>query len=112
VGEHTGPAEIIAIGCVIGLPNAFNNLGLQAALYAAAPAGQTGTAAGLFQTGRYVGAILSTALLGAVYGGTPSTAGLHRAALFVAAAAALLAVAALARPPRADPPDQGPSPTI
>ncbi len=98
VGQRTGPAEIIAIGAVIGLPNAFNNLGLQAGLYAATPAGQTGTAAGLFQTGRYVGAILSTALLGVVYGGTPSTAGLHRAAVFVVAAAALLAAAALFTP--------------
>ena len=98
VGEHTGPAAIIAIGCVIGLPTAFNNLGLQAGLYAAAPPGQTGTAAGLFQTGRYVGAILSTALLGVVYGGTPSTAGLHRAALVVAVAAVGLAGAALFTP--------------
>jgi len=98
VGEHTGPAAIIAIGCVIGLPTAFNNLGLQAGLYAAAPPGQPGTAAGLFQTGRYVGAILSTALLGVVYGGTPSTAGLHRAALVVAVAAVGLAGAALFTP--------------
>jgi MFS family permease len=73
-------------------------LGLQAGLYAATPAGQTGTSAGLFQTGRYVGAILSTALLGAVYGGTPSTSGLHRAALLVTASAALLAGAALSTP--------------
>jgi len=98
VTEDTGPAGIIAIGAVIGLPNAFNNLGLQAGLYAAAPAGQTGTAAGLFQTGRYVGAILSTALLGVVYGGTPSTAGLHRAALVVTGSAVLLAGAALFTP--------------
>jgi hypothetical protein len=98
VGEDTGAAEIIAIGVVIGLPNAFNNLGLQAGLYAAAPAALTGTAAGLFQTGRYVGAILSTALLGVVYAGTPSTAGLHRTGLFVAVSAVLLAGAALLTP--------------
>src|SRR2546423_10287402 len=71
VGGGSGPAQIVAIGAVLGLPLAFNNLGLQAGLYAAAPPDQTGTAAGLFQTGRYVGAILSTALLGAGYGGTP-----------------------------------------
>jgi hypothetical protein len=94
VGDRSGLVQLIAIGTILGLPNAFNNLGLQAGLYAAAPAGQTGTAAGLFQTGRYVGAILSTALLGAVYGGTPSSAGLHRAALFVLVSAALLAAAA------------------
>jgi MFS family permease len=94
VGDQSGPAQIVAISAVLGLPLAFNNLGLQAGLYAAAPAAQTGTAAGLFQTGRYVGAILSTALLGAVYGGTPSTAGLHRAALVVVVGAALLVVAA------------------
>jgi len=94
----SGPVAIVAVGAVLGLPNAFNNLGLQAGLYAAAPPGQTGTAAGLFQTGRYIGAILSTVLLGAVYGGTPSTPGLHRAALVVAAAAAVLAGVALFTP--------------
>ncbi|OLB77664.1 MAG: hypothetical protein AUI14_15460 [Actinobacteria bacterium 13_2_20CM_2_71_6] len=98
VEAHSGVASIIAIGAVLGLPNAFNNLGLQAGLYAAAPAGQTGTAAGLFQTRRYVGAILSTALLGALYGSGPSTAGLHRVALFVVVAAALLAGAAFLTP--------------
>ena len=94
VGGHSGAAQIVAVSAVFGLPTAFNNLGLQAGLYAAAPPAQTGTAAGLFQTGRYVGAILSTALLGAVYGGTPSTAGLHRAALVVVVGAALLVAAA------------------
>jgi len=93
VGGGSGPAQIVAIGAVLGLPLAFNNLGLQAGLYAAAPPDQTGTAAGLFQTGRYVGAILSTAVLGAVYGGAPSTAGLHRTAFIVAVSAVLLAAA-------------------
>jgi MFS family permease len=95
VGDRSGAVEIVAIGAVLGLPNAFNNLGLQAALYSAAPAEQAGTAAGLFQTARYVGAILSTALLGIVYGGTPSSAGLHRTALFVVVVAVLLGGAAL-----------------
>ncbi|OLE23907.1 MAG: hypothetical protein AUG44_20820 [Actinobacteria bacterium 13_1_20CM_3_71_11] len=93
LGNRSGALSLVAVGALLGLPNAFSNLALQAGLYAAAPAAQTGTAAGLFQTGRYVGAILSTAVLGAVYGGAPSTAGLHRTAFIVAVSAVLLAAA-------------------
>jgi sugar phosphate permease len=45
---------------------------------------------GLLQTCRYLGAILSTALLGAVYGSTVDTAGFHRIALVMAALSAVL----------------------
>jgi predicted MFS family arabinose efflux permease len=93
LGNRSGAVSLVAVGALLGLPNAFYNLGLQAGLYAAAPPAQTGTAAGLFQTGRYVGAILSTAVLGAVYGGAPSTAGLHRTALIVAVSAVVLTIA-------------------
>src|SRR5439155_338474 len=70
------------------------NLALQAAVYAAAPAGQTGVATGLFQTCRYLGAILSTALLGIAFEHAVSSAGLHRISWTMLVVAALLTVAA------------------
>jgi sugar phosphate permease len=51
-----------------------------------------GTASGQFQTFRYVGAILCTALLGWVFAGTATTDGLHMLALALAPVAALLIV--------------------
>src|SRR5262249_4077488 len=61
VFNATTPVSVLlAVGVVLGIPNGFNNLGLQAALYEHAPAQHMGAAGGQFQTFRYVGAILST----------------------------------------------------
>src|SRR5262249_29267906 len=68
---------LLAVPLVLGIPNGFNNLGLQAALYETAPAASMGTAAGLFQTFRFTGAILSTAVIGIVLGQGASGGGLH-----------------------------------
>ena len=89
---------LIAVGAVLGVPNAFNNLGLQAALYEATRPEQTGTAGGLFQTFRYLGAILSTSLIGLVFGTHVTTPGLHRIALSIAGLSVVLVVASLAQP--------------
>jgi MFS family permease len=94
VGDATPIAGILGVSAVLGLPNAFNNMGLQTALYATAPASQVGTAAGLFQTSRYFGAILSTALLGVAFNRHLSSGGLHRVALVAVVVAALLLIAA------------------
>jgi hypothetical protein len=95
VDDTSGPVMILAVGSVIGLPVAFNNIGLQAGLYASATADQAGLAGGLFQTGRYVGAILSTALLSALfYQGQYSSQGLHQIALLVLVVAIGLAMVA------------------
>jgi hypothetical protein len=48
----------------LGASHAFNNLGLQAQLTGGAPAAGLGTAAGLFQAARFVGAALATGLVG------------------------------------------------
>jgi MFS family permease len=88
----TPVAGIIGISALLGVPNAFTNMALQAALYTSAPADQTGVAAGLFQTCRYVGAILSTALLGIVLEHNLTDAGLHQLVLVTTAVAAILLV--------------------
>jgi hypothetical protein len=54
-----------------------------------------GTASGQFQTFRYIGATLCTALLGIVFAGTATTDGLHLLALTLAPIALLLVAASL-----------------
>lgn len=82
---------------MLGIPNGFNNLGLQAALYARTPAERTGAAGGMFQTSRYIGSILATALIGALFGERASTRGLHAIAVVCAIIWAALVVASAHR---------------
>jgi predicted MFS family arabinose efflux permease len=96
--QRTPILTLFAVGAVLGVPNAFNNLGLQAALYEATPPEHTGAAGGLFQTFRYVGAILSTSLIGLVFGTHVTSSGLHEIALAIAALSAVLVIASIAAP--------------
>jgi MFS family permease len=91
---------LLGVGAVLGLPTGFNNLGLQAALYEAAPPEAMGTAGGQFQTFRYVGAILSTSLLGVVFGQTQAGLRLQALALGLAAISAVLVLASVRLPSR------------
>lgn len=76
-GDTTSAVLIVAFGLLLGFPNGFNNLGLQTALYDAAPGGRTGSAGGLFQTFRYLGAISATAVIGVIFDHDLSSTGLH-----------------------------------
>jgi MFS family permease len=78
---------------VLGVPNAFNNLGLQAALYAVTPPERISWAAGQFQTFRYVGATMAAAVLGSVFKTRATTTGLHGIAAVLALVAAILLIA-------------------
>ncbi len=83
-GPGTSVVALVAVGIVLGIPNGFNNMGLQAALYQAAPPARVSWAGGQFQTFRYVGAILSATLLASVFRQRATTDGLHQmAALLV-----------------------------
>jgi len=100
-GVSTPIPVLLGVGVVLGIPNGFNNLGLQAALYETAPAPQIGAASGLFQTFRYVGASLSTALIGLVLAPHVTGGSLHTLAIVIAAVSALLIAASVsARLPR------------
>lgn len=83
----------LAVMFVLGVPNAFNNLGLQAVLYAVTPRERISWAAGQFQTFRYVGATLAAAVLGTVFKTGATTAGLHAIAILLAVVAAALVIA-------------------
>jgi predicted MFS family arabinose efflux permease len=98
VVEPTAPVWIVLLAClVLGVPNAFNNLGLQAALYGVTPPERISWAAGQFQTFRYVGATLAGAVLGSVFSTGATTTGLHGIAAVLATVAALLIVASAMR---------------
>ena len=86
---------VLAVIVVLGIPNGLQNLGLQAALYAAAPARDMGVAAGQFQTFRYIGSLLSTGLLGLLFGGMTTTDRLHLLAVALACISVLLLVGAV-----------------
>jgi MFS family permease len=100
-GPETPIWAMVAAETVFGMPSGLNTLGLQSALYEAAPPAVIGTAGGLFQTCRYVGAILSSVVIGVVFARGTSTAGLHVLAAFLAAVSVcLVAVAAATRTSR------------
>jgi MFS family permease len=83
----------LAVMFVLGVPNAFNNLGLQAALYAVTPPERISWAAGQFQTFRYIGATMAAAVLGSVFKTGATTSGLHGIAAVLAVVAAVLLIA-------------------
>jgi MFS family permease len=97
VTHHATPVILlVVIAGVLGMPNGFNSLGNQAALYESAPTGQMGIASGLYRTSQYVGANFASALIGLTLGAHASDSGLHHLAAFILCISAGLLLAALA----------------
>jgi MFS family permease len=92
LGNATPVVVLVLITVVLGIPNSLNNLGLQTGLYAAAPPDRTGASGGLFQTFRYLGAIMASSLLGIVLERDLSTDGLHQVGLVITGVAIVLLV--------------------
>lgn len=89
---------LLLVSVVFGVQNGLNIVTNQAAMYAQAPAEQTGAAAGLLRTFMYLGAITSAGMIGLAYGRRATDAGLHHlAAVLTVVALALLAVTAVDR---------------
>lgn len=91
---------IVPVAVVLGIPIGFNNLGLQSALYGASDPERTGAAAGLFQTCRFIGAVLSTSLLGIVFADGVDSTGLHEIALILAGVSGLVLLLSVRLRPR------------
>lgn len=91
---------ILPVVLVLGIPIAFNNLGLQSALYAVSDPERTGAAAGIFQTSRFIGAVLATSLMGVVFADSVDERNLHQLALLLVTVAVTLVALSLRRPPR------------
>ena len=96
-GTGTPVWLILVVAALLGVPNAFNNLGLQTALYQTAPRATMGTASGLFQTSRYIGSILSSSVIGLLFGASVSTSGLHAIAWVMVTLSAVLVLVSLGR---------------
>jgi MFS family permease len=74
---------VIVLGC-LGVPYAFNNLGLQTELTDISTPEQLGTAAGFFQTARFAGAALAGTMVGVAFTDGATTSGLRRLCLATA----------------------------
>ncbi|MGN6127797.1 MAG: MFS transporter [Humibacter sp.] len=61
------PIAILLITAAMGAPYCVVSIAMSQALYASAAPRDAGVAAGIFQTSRYIGAILATTLLGIVF---------------------------------------------
>ncbi|NHN29353.1 MFS transporter [Paenibacillus agricola] len=77
VHDASTPLAIFSCLAVLGISNGFQNLGLQTSLYTYVSTAETGIASGLFMTSRFMGTILSSSLLGAVFSNNITTAHLH-----------------------------------
>ncbi|GAA4209580.1 MFS transporter [Actinocatenispora rupis] len=95
VHSATPVLVLLAVSAVLGIPNGFNNMGNQTAMYAAAPADATGAASGLYRTSQYVGANLAAALIEVLAAGTDPDSGLHRLGIAVAVVGAVLLAGSL-----------------
>ncbi|PZE21540.1 MFS transporter [Paenibacillus xerothermodurans] len=84
--------------CVLGIANGFNNLGMQTSLYDFVTKEETGVASGLFMTSRFIGTILSSSLLAALFGESITTAHLHSMAWTCAGLGVLMFVLTLRLP--------------
>ncbi|WP_240351599.1 MFS transporter [Streptomyces olivoreticuli] len=73
-------AALLLTSVLFGVPQGLASTGNQAAVYAQAPPGGVGAAAGLQRTAQYLGAIAATALLGLCYGARATDTGLHHLA--------------------------------
>ena len=76
-------AAIVAVTALFGLMSGTHNVTNQAALYRDAPAEKVGTASGLLRTFGYVGSIASATIIGIVFRGGVTDAGLHHVSLIL-----------------------------
>jgi predicted MFS family arabinose efflux permease len=97
--DRQSPVWILAaVSVVFGVQNGLSLITNQAAMYAQAPAAQTGTAAGLLRTFMYLGAIASAGITGFAFGARATDAGLHHLAVILTITSAVVLAAALADP--------------
>jgi predicted MFS family arabinose efflux permease len=98
VTHGTSILGLVGLTVLLGMTNGLAGFANQATLYANAPADEIAVASGLFRTALYTGAIFSASLIGIVFGGKPTDAGLHTLAwVQLGLGAALVLLVALDR---------------
>ncbi|MFD2421449.1 MFS transporter [Amycolatopsis pigmentata] len=88
--------ELVAIAAVFGLGQGLTSVTNQTALYGQAPAGQIGTASGLFRTAQYLGAIAASTLIALCFGTQATSSGLHKLSLALLGVGMVLLVVTVA----------------
>jgi len=89
--SQTSPVIGVCLAlAVFGVSNGLNSVGMQAAFFQTAPKDIIGVASGIFSMSRYLGAILSSLLIGVVMGGAFSFAGFRLLVMILAAIALFL----------------------
>jgi predicted MFS family arabinose efflux permease len=81
--SHSPVVAIVAVTALFGLMSGTHNVTNQAALYREAPAEKVGTASGLLRTFGYVGSIASATIIGIVFRGGVTDAGLQHVSLIL-----------------------------
>lgn len=98
LNDTTPIALIVVLVLVLGVPSGLTNLALQTGLFSASPGERMGSSSGLFQTFRYLGAIMASSALGIWLEGNLTSSGLHSVGLLAVAAGLGLVLLALALP--------------
>ncbi|MDF2720504.1 MAG: transporter [Paenibacillus sp.] len=98
IQDQASTVTIFVVLCVLGIANGFNNLGMQTALYDFVSKEETGVASGLFMTSRFIGTILSSSLLAALFGKNITTDHLHSMAWVCAGLGVLMHLMTLRMP--------------
>ncbi|MGO4593345.1 MFS transporter [Leifsonia sp. 2TAF2] len=108
----TAPWVVLLLTAALGIPYCVVSIGMNQALYASARPEDSGVAAGIFQTSRYIGAIVATTVLGLLFsGGTTAASWLTAVAVATTLSVVHLALLVLVRPrgPRAAGPSAQPA---
>lgn len=89
-GRTSPEIGVCAALALFGVSNGLSSVGMQVAFYDAVPKEIVGVASGIFSMSRYLGAILSSLLIGVVMGGTFTFAGFRLLGAILAAIASVL----------------------
>jgi MFS family permease len=96
VTGHSPLWALVGVSVVFGVQNGLLVVANQAAMYAQAPRGSVGVAAGLLRTSMCMGAMLAAGLISITYGQRVTDAGLHGLAKVLVVASSLLLIATVA----------------
>ncbi|MFJ5927064.1 MFS transporter [Kitasatospora sp. NPDC092948] len=89
LGAHSPLWALLVLAVVFGIPQGANGLALQNSVFQQADPTRTGSSAGLLRTFAYLGSMVAAAATAAAYGAHAGTAGMHRLAMVMLAAAVL-----------------------
>lgn len=91
--QDTPVGVLLAIAAVLGIPNAFNNIGNQNIVNAVTSLDEVGSALGTYRTVQYLGANLAAIAVEALAGTTVTDVGVHRVGALIAVIGVVLVAA-------------------